>query len=96
MTTGVDRLDYPEDPSSPAVSILDTKIHINSTIPDAKKGARYTTLNINNFTLERRWYSSNTYKSHNVSSRMKSKTNTTSFSNPIDIPILKLGNECMD
>jgi len=51
MTAGGDRLDYPEDPISPAVSIIDTKIHINSTISDAKKGARYMTMDINIFYL---------------------------------------------
>ena len=29
---GGDKLDYPGDPSSPAVSLLNVKIHINSTI----------------------------------------------------------------
>ncbi len=39
ITAGGDRLEYPHDPSSPAVSMLNTKIHINSTISDANKGA---------------------------------------------------------
>jgi hypothetical protein len=51
LTAGGDRLDYPGDPSSPAVSTLDAKIHINSTISDAHKGARYMTLDIKNFYL---------------------------------------------
>ena len=51
MTAGGDKLDYPGDPSSPAVAILDAKIHINSTISDAKHGARYLTLDIKNFYL---------------------------------------------
>ena len=34
ITAGGDRLDYPNDPSSPAVSMLILKIHINSTISD--------------------------------------------------------------
>ena len=46
MTAGGDRLDYPDDRSSSAVSILNTNIHINSTISDAKKGARYMTMDI--------------------------------------------------
>ena len=41
LTFGGDKLDFPGDPSSPAVSLLTTKIHLNSTISDAKKGARY-------------------------------------------------------
>ena len=49
LTAGGDKLDYPGDPSSPAVSTLDTKTHINSTISDAHKGARYMTLDIKIF-----------------------------------------------
>ena len=51
MTAGGDKLDYPGDPSSPAVAILDAKLHINSVISDAKHGARYLTLDIKNFYL---------------------------------------------
>ena len=41
LTAGGDKLDYPGDPSSPAVSLLNVKIHINSTISRAKHNARY-------------------------------------------------------
>jgi len=51
MTAGGDKLDYPGDASSPTVSILDAKIHLNSTISDAKNGARYLGLDIKNFYL---------------------------------------------
>ena len=51
MTFGGDQLDFPGDPSSPATSILTTKIHLNSVISDAKKGARYFTLDVKNFFL---------------------------------------------
>jgi hypothetical protein len=51
MTAGGDQLDYPGDPSSPAVSMLDAKLHINSTISDAHKGARYFGIDIKNFYL---------------------------------------------
>ena len=51
MTVGGDRLDCEEDPSSPAVSLLDTKIMLNSVISDAHKGARYCTSDIKNFYL---------------------------------------------
>ena len=51
MTAGSDKLDYPGDASSPAVSMLDAKLHINSTISDAKNGARYLGLDIKNFYL---------------------------------------------
>jgi hypothetical protein len=51
MTAGIDKLDHPGDASSPAVSMLDAKLHINSTISDAKNGARYLGLDIKNFYL---------------------------------------------
>ena len=37
LTEGGDKLKYPGDPSSPAVSLLNVKIHINSIISRAKK-----------------------------------------------------------
>ena len=51
MTFSGDQLDFPGDPSSPATSMLTTKIHLNSTILDAKKGARNLNLDIKNFFL---------------------------------------------
>jgi hypothetical protein len=39
------------DASSPAISMLDAKLHINTTISDAKNGARYLGLDIKNFYL---------------------------------------------
>jgi hypothetical protein len=51
MTAGVDKLDYPGNASSPAVSMLDAKLHINSTISDAKNRARYLSLDIKIFYL---------------------------------------------
>jgi hypothetical protein len=51
MTAGGDKLDYPGDASSPTVSMLDAKIHINSTISDAKNGARHLGLDIKNYYL---------------------------------------------
>jgi hypothetical protein len=51
-TVGGDRLDYPADnASSPAVSMLDTKVHLNSIISDAHKGARYLCMEISNYYL---------------------------------------------
>ena len=49
MTTDGNQLDYPRDPSSPFNSVFDAKIHINSTILDAHKGAQYIGLDIGNF-----------------------------------------------
>jgi hypothetical protein len=51
MTAGGDKLEYPGDPSSPTVSMLNAKIHINSTISDAHKGARHLGLDISNYYL---------------------------------------------
>jgi hypothetical protein len=51
MTSGSDKLDYPGDASSPTVSMMDSKLHINSTISDAKHGARHLSLNIKNYCL---------------------------------------------
>ena len=51
ITASGDKLDYPSDASSPAVSMLNAKLHINSTISDAKNGARYLGLDIKNFYL---------------------------------------------
>ena len=41
LTAGGKKIDYPGDPSSPAVSLLKVEIHINSTISRAKNNARY-------------------------------------------------------
>jgi hypothetical protein len=51
MTAGGDKLDYPGDASSPTVSMLDAKLHINSTISDAKYGSRHLGLDIKNYFL---------------------------------------------
>jgi hypothetical protein len=50
-TVGGDRLDAYQDVRSPAVGITDTKLHINSTISDAKHGTRYCTGNLKDFFL---------------------------------------------
>lgn len=51
LTAGGDRLDAFEDTSSPAVGLVDAKLHFNSTISDAHKGARHLGLDIKNFYL---------------------------------------------
>jgi hypothetical protein len=51
MTVGGDKLDAYQDVRSPAVSLIDTKLHLNSTILDAKHGARYCTGDIKDFFL---------------------------------------------
>ena len=51
MTAGGDQLDYPGDASSPTVAITDAKVHVNSTISDARRGARYVCMDVQNFYL---------------------------------------------
>jgi hypothetical protein len=51
ITVGGDKLDAYQDVRSPAVGITDTKLHINSTISDAKFGARYCTGDLKDFFL---------------------------------------------
>jgi hypothetical protein len=51
MTVGGDKLDAYQDVRSPAVGMLDTKLHLNSTISDAKHGARYCTGDLKDFFL---------------------------------------------
>ena len=49
MIAGGDHLDFLYDVSSPAVSMTNAKLHINSTISDAHKGALYLGIDITNF-----------------------------------------------
>ena len=51
MTAGRYRVDCPYDVSSPAVSMTNSKLHINSTISNANKGSRYLGIDITNFYL---------------------------------------------
>ena len=46
LTAGGDKLDYPGNTSSPAVSLLNVKIHINITISRAKHNAIYMCIDI--------------------------------------------------
>jgi hypothetical protein len=52
MTVGGDRLDAYQDVRSPAVGLIDTKLHLNSVISDAGKGARYFTVDLKDFFLQ--------------------------------------------
>ena len=51
LTAGGDKLEYPGDPASPTVSLIDVKLHLNSVISDAHRGARYIVVDIKNFYL---------------------------------------------
>ena len=48
---GGDKLQYDGDTSSPAASILDSKLMINSVISEAKKGARFMGADLGDFFL---------------------------------------------
>ena len=51
LTVGDDHLEYYTDPSAPVVGLFDAKIYLNSTISDAKWGARYFVADIENYYL---------------------------------------------
>ena len=52
MTVGGDTLDYDGEPSSPAISLLDTQIFLNSVIFDSSNGATFSTADIKNHYLQ--------------------------------------------
>ena len=52
MNVGGDKLECDGNPSSPAVSLLNTKICFNSVISDAHKGATFATADIKNHYLQ--------------------------------------------
>ena len=49
LTVGGDRLQYPDNTASPAATLLETKLLLNSTISQSAKGARFMTLDIKDF-----------------------------------------------
>ena len=51
LPVGGNKLTYDGNPSSPSISLLDLKIHLNSVISDARKGAHYLTADIINYFL---------------------------------------------
>ena len=51
LTVGGDKLAYHDDAGSPAASLLETKLLINSTISDAAKGARFLSADLKDFFL---------------------------------------------
>ena len=52
LTVGGDRLDYWDNAASPAASLLETKLMINSVISDAHRGARFMSLDIKDHFLQ--------------------------------------------
>ena len=51
LTVGGDKLDYPDDATSPASTLIETKLLINSTISDSHKGARFLSTDLKDFFL---------------------------------------------
>ena len=51
LTVGGDKLEYTEDATSPAASLIKTKLLLISVISDSAKGARFMTLDIKVFFL---------------------------------------------
>ena len=49
LTVGGDLLECPYDAASPAASLIETKLIINSTISDAHKGARFMAADLKDF-----------------------------------------------
>ena len=52
MTTGGDILDYDGEPRSPAISLLNTKIFLNSIISNIDKEVTFSIANIKNHYLQ--------------------------------------------
>ena len=52
LTVGRYRLPYNDDVYSPVAPLLEIKLLLNSTIPDASKGACFMTLDIKDFPLQ--------------------------------------------
>ena len=51
IVVGGDRLTYAKDAGSPTTDMLETKILVNSVIPDAEKGARFFSLDLKDYFL---------------------------------------------
>ena len=51
LVVGGDKLSYEDDSGSPAASLLETKVMVNSVISDAHKGARFMSCDLKDFFL---------------------------------------------
>ena len=51
LTVGGDKLEYESDAGSPAASLVETKLTLNSTISDAHRGARFMSADLKDFFL---------------------------------------------
>ena len=52
LTVGGDCLQYPDDTASPAATLLESKLLLNSTISQSAQGARFMTLDSKDFFLQ--------------------------------------------
>ena len=52
MTIGGDKLEYQHETASPAASLIETKLLLNSVISNAKDGARFFTMDLKDFFLQ--------------------------------------------
>ena len=52
LVVGGDKLDYSNDTTSPAASLIETKLLLNSVISDSARGVRFMTLDIKDFFLQ--------------------------------------------
>ena len=55
LTVGGDKLNYEHDAKSPAASLIETKLLLNSVISDSSRGARFMTLDIKDFFYKLPW-----------------------------------------
>ena len=94
LTAGGNKLDYPGDPSSPAVSLLNVKIHINSTISRAKHNSRYMCIDIKNFYLGTPMKYFQYMRIRKKPSPKKYSTSTTSSSTTVISPTWKYAEVC--
>ena len=95
LTAGGNKIDYPGDPSSPAVSLLNVKIHMNSTIPLAKHNARYMCIDMKNFYLGTPMKYFQYMRNQKKSSPKTYSTSTTSSLTIAISPTWKYAEACM-
>ena len=60
LVAGGDKLDYAEDSGSPATSLLETKMLLNSVISDNNEGARFMSIKLKDFFWQHQWITQNT------------------------------------
>ena len=76
ITVGGDQLFYAHDAGSPATDLLETKILLNSTISHADRGAKFRTLDLENYFLATPMADPEYMRIHSKYFSMTSKRNT--------------------